>query len=96
MLKAVQAVQAVMDKKWIPEELTSVTFFGENDWWFFFPLIDARTCERCQEFGERREFSGADLRSTFPNLEIENANRIWANVHPNCRCFLIRIFEKEE
>ena len=98
MLKAVQAVQAVLDKKWIPEGEfpPSTTFFSIMDRWQYNAIMDTRVCELCRQYEDFGEFNGAMLRTFFPYLEIVDVGLILAHVHPNCRCYLERVMEKEE
>ena len=97
MLKAVQAVQAVLDKKWIPEELGEWSFFSKFDVWHYISISDSKRCWNCEQF-DGLDFFGDELRSIFPDLKIESANVIAANVHltlwgkETCRCKLVRTF----
>ena len=90
MLRAVQAVQAVMDKKWIPEEFQGITFFGHWDVWLYHAVLDDRTCDLCRHYAEREPILGNYIRAAFPYLEIIDENTINVNIHPNCRCWLER------
>lgn len=95
MLKVVQVVQAVQDKKWIPEGEfpASTTFFSILDLWKYNAIMDTRVCELCRQYEDFEEFNGAMLRTFFPNLEIVSVGLIMANVHPNCRCYLERVIQ---
>lgn len=92
IIQTIRAVKAVIDKSWIPEALQGkATFFSYDDIWQFIPSWDAKQCEECGEFALGIPFmSGAQLRASFPYLEIEDENTIAANVHHNCRCKLFR------
>jgi len=72
-----------------------VTFFSEKDLWRFQAIVDAHTCEQCSRFEEHGEWHGNHLRLSFPFLEIVDENMIQANIHPNCRCYLVRVQEEE-
>jgi hypothetical protein len=96
MLRAIQAVQIVQDKKWIPEELSEWGFFSKLDVWHYISISDTRRCWNCEQF-DGLDFFGDELRSMFPDLTIESANVIAANVHmtlwgkDTCRCKLVRV-----
>lgn len=90
LLKAVKRIQAA-DKRWIPEELTGTRYFSVEDLWIYIPHYDVKLCDECAEFALGIPYiPGSQLRSTFPWLEIKDENTIAANVHPNCRCELVR------
>lgn len=92
MSRIAAAVAAALEaQKRIPGPLRGYGFFGENDWWLFIAVMDNHTCMQCQDYADRGIFNGVDLRRLFPYLEVESENRVWANVHPNCRCFLVRM-----
>ena len=85
------AVRAIIDKSWIPEELSGNRYFSSLDLWIFIPHYDEKLCESCAEFALGIPFiPGNQLRSSFSWLEIKDENTIAANVHLNCRCELIR------
>lgn len=91
IIQVAKAVQAVIDRTWIPEDLKGSRFFSVEDLWIFIPHYDDRLCGECAEFALGIPFiPGAQLRSSFPYMEILDENTIAANVHPNCRCELIR------
>jgi hypothetical protein len=96
-LKIALIAKAVIDKSWIPTELQGNRFFGQEDIWNFIPSWDAKQCDECGEYALGIPFfSGAQIRSAFPYMEVEDENTIAANVHPNCRCKLYRVVEGEE
>lgn len=82
-------MEAVKATQRIPQELRRVTYFSIYDQWDMHMVYDNRTCERC--LPHLGSYSGNDLRITFPFLEIIDENLIYAHVHPNCRCYLMRI-----
>jgi len=100
MLKAIQAVQTVQDRKWIPEGLEELTYFSALDLWYYLGVTDERLCEYC-EVNDGQEMGGDVLRGKFPDLEIVDQNTIYPHVHvtlgwktianDNCRCVLVRI-----
>lgn len=91
MLRAAMATRAVIDASWIPEELRGNRFFSVEDIWTYVSEWGDTTCEACKEFALGVPFfPGNQLRSSFPWLEIEDENTIAANVHPNCKCKLLR------
>jgi hypothetical protein len=67
-----------------------VSYFSEHDWWYFQAISDDRTCWDCNGW-DKTTFTGEELLSVFPYLEIGDENTILAWVHPHCRCILIRI-----
>ena len=94
---AVEAVVALGALKRRPEpERPYLTYFSYEDVWLFQEVIDEKTCEECRRYAEHEEWHGNHLRANFPYLEIEDANTIKANVHPNCRCYLVRLIEEPE
>jgi hypothetical protein len=100
-IKAIEAIEAVIavqeqldweEIKRIPDWLRSQTFFGEFDLWLLQTIepADDRICFGCTVL-DKIVFTGLELRSAFPWLEVIDANTIMAKVHPNCRCKLLRI-----
>jgi hypothetical protein len=92
LIQVTRAVQAVIDASWIPEALRGkAVFFSTNVIWQFIPSWDAKQCPVCGEFALGIPYlSGSQIRRIFPYLTIENEDTINANVHPNCRCQLLR------
>lgn len=72
----------------------TATFFSELDVWLYVEVMDAKVCLVCRRNARWSDmyggFKGDHLRANFPYLEIVDVNTIKANVHPNCRCFLLR------
>jgi len=68
------------------------------DIWLFQEVVDERTCELCRRHAEHEDYHedyhGDRLRGLFPYLEIMDYGTIRANVHPNCRCYLVRLLEE--
>jgi hypothetical protein len=105
MLRAIQAVQVFQDKKWIPKELSTLSYFSVNDLWHYFAVSDERLCEYC-DVNDGLDISGDILRGKFPDLEIIDENTIYPHVHvtlgwktqanDNCRCMLIRVAAPQE
>ena len=94
---AVQAVKAVIDKSWIPEEYRGTSYFGNYDLWEYFELgASTSECEFCKQYSGKT-FTGAQLRQVFPDLEIIGEDDIYPNVHmtlwgkDTCKCQLIRV-----
>lgn len=77
-------------RKQIPIDLEDYTFFGIHDTWVYHAVFDTKLCVLCQAKTVPFTYSGIHLRAEFPDLEIESENRIGANVHINCRCYLQR------
>ena len=67
-----------------------VTYFSVHDTWLFQAVMDNRTCDLCLHYEVANEWRGDQLRTEFPYLEIVDELTIKANVHPNCRCYLMR------
>ena len=97
IVKAVQIVEA-LDKTWKPKEHRQITFFGEFDLWLYVAVYDERLCKNCEAFAMMQVFKGTELQKNFPYLEITDEDKINVNVHPNCRCYLLRVisFERYE
>jgi len=93
VVEAVLVVDALQRK---PEEYGTQTFFGRYDFWIYLPVYDEKLCPKCETHARTLVFRGTELRRTFPYLEIVDENLIMANVHPNCRCELLRITELEQ
>lgn len=75
----------------IPDQWKGVyTFYGRSDWWLYVAIHDDVTCKTCQGWESWEWFPGDALRKYFPYHEISSPNYIKPNVHPNCRCILIR------
>lgn len=87
----VEVVKAVEAKKRKDFPLRpGVTFFSEQDVWLFQEIQDERICIICRTAAIIDQFLGNNLRINFPRLELIDENLIKANVHKNCRCFLVR------
>jgi hypothetical protein len=99
LVQVVKATQRIQN----PRELgPSITFFSEKDIWIFQEVVDTKTCETCRRFALHGEFHGNHLRLNFPDLVILDSMTIGGPepdggglVHPNCRCFLLRLIEEE-
>jgi len=96
MSKLISIVKAVDALKRIPHELRYVTFFSKEDVWVYHFVSDDRICERCRTYGMQEYFAGNELRKEFPDLVIQSTEVLYASVHPNCRCYLTRLFPYEE
>jgi len=95
LISVVEAVKAV-SRIPTPRERVGLTYFSHQDLWLFQEVVDEVTCEDCRRFAEHDEFHGNHLRINFPYLEIMDDSTIAANIHPNCRCFLVRLIYEEE
>ena len=95
LIRAVQIVQVVDAVQRKPEEFKRQSFFGEYDLWLYVAVYDERLCKRCEALAKRQVFRGTELRSLFKDLEIHDEDLIFANVHPHCRCQLLRILSVE-
>jgi hypothetical protein len=90
LIAIVEAVKATRRIKPEHRGEFNATFFSRLDFWTYHAVFDTKLCDRCAEHAKTKMFAGSDLRRIFPNLEIIDVNIIAANVHPNCRCFLMR------
>jgi len=79
-----------------PRELPGLTYFSVHNVWLYQEVSDHKTCQLCRDYAEQNkgEYRGNHLRSIFPYLEILDVGTIKANVHPNCRCLLVRLTEE--
>ena len=97
-VRSTRAVIALGALKRIPEprEMYGLTYFSMKDIWLFetSPSEDPMPCELCRRHEDHGEYHGHHLRLNFPYLEILDVGTIQANVHPNCRCYLIRLTEE--
>jgi hypothetical protein len=88
LISVVKAVDAVKRK---PTEYKRQSFFGKLDLWAYVAVYDEKLCEKCWAFAKQQVFRGSELRGKFPYLEIHDNDLIYVNVHPHCRCYLLRI-----
>jgi len=70
-----------------------LTYFSLFDHWDLQAQWDERLCVWCKRMEQVGIYNGDVLRRWFPYLEILDMNTIAANVHPNCRCLLVRIID---
>ena len=91
-VEVVQIVEAVEEaRKRIPVgQRPGITYFSVYDVWLFQAVQDTKTCSLCNHYETWGEITGNMLRHEFPYLEIMDENTIKANIHPHCRCFLVR------
>lgn len=80
----------------IPEEFRAHSFFGEYDVWRYVPVFDGKLCKKCAYWATNLYFRGKYLRGLFKYLKIVDVNTINVNVHPNCRCILVRVTNWQE
>ena len=80
----------------------AVTYFSIEDVWLFQARSDTKVCPVCLALEDEYEFPGNHLRGRFPYLQILDMNTIGGSgpggtglVHPNCRCYLVRLLEPE-
>ena len=73
-----------------------LTFFSRSDWWVYHAVADDVLCDTCARNFKDYMFNGLNLRDKFPYLIILDENTIIVNVHPNCRCYLTRLYEVKE
>ena len=86
-----RVVHAVGALQRIPQpQRRGVTYYSDRDIWLFQSVFDERRCDVCGMFEDIEEINGGALRNMFPYHEILDENTIAANVHPNCRCYLVR------
>jgi len=92
----VRVISIVKAVQRIPKPRTGITFFSENDVWLYQAVMDTKVCPVCTVAEKIEQFRGNNLRINFPYLEILDVNTIQANVHPNCRCLLVRVIGATE
>ena len=95
IIRAIQIVKTVDAAKRIPRELRRQSFFGAYDLWLYVPVYDEKLCPRCLAYARQQVYRGTQLRAKFPYLEIHDNDMILVNVHPHCRCQLLRIIHFE-
>ena len=93
-VKLVRLVEAVRRIE-LPR-VKGVTYYSVHDVWVYQAVMDTRICPTCSVAERIDEFNGNALRINFPHHKILDVNTIEANVHPNCRCYLIRKIGHEE
>ena len=59
----------------------------------FVAVTDANTCDACLRYDDE-EMTWDTIINTFPYLQKVSDDLILPKVHPNCRCFLARIYEE--
>jgi hypothetical protein len=74
----------------IPDEFRGSSFFGKFDLYQYIAITDDRTCNTCMTY-DRMITPGNYLRAYFPNMDIINDDQILPQIHPNCRCTLLRV-----
>jgi len=80
-------------KQRIPTDITvKVTYYGKKDVWVYHSVYRANRCQDCKDFQDTLLFGGKELITKFPYHTIQDADLIYVNVHPNCRCKLTRLF----
>jgi len=88
----------------IPQpQRSGVTYYSELDTWLFHAIMDTRTCDLCRHYEDMEEIRGDQLRLEFPYHVILDENTIVGPapdgsglVHPNCRCYLTRLLQRED
>lgn len=66
-------------------------FFTEDDKWMFHAVLDYKLCDQCLSFAQTMRYRGDELKDKFPYLEVVSSDKIMANIHNHCRCFLTRM-----
>jgi hypothetical protein len=93
LVNAARTINALRNK---PEEFKAQSFFGQFDYWIYLPIYDERLCEQCEAHARTLYFRGTELRRMFPYLNYYDENTLKANVHPHCRCELLRVTTPEQ
>jgi len=88
LVEIVQAVEAT--KRIKIDAPKAITFFSVNDQWVYTAIYDNVACDLCLSH-EHVTYTGDQLRTLFPYLEIADLDLIYPHVHPNCRCQLERV-----
>ena len=98
-VEAVQTVESAVAVDAVPRiphpQRRAVTYYSVFDHWLFDATLDSRVCELCRACEEIGTFRGDQLRTWFPSHEIVDENTIRANMHPHCRCYLLREITEE-
>ena len=89
-----QLIHVVEAVRRIPQAF-KVTFFGADDIWHFFAVMDDVVCPECEAY-DGHELRGNRIRGLFPYLDVVDVDTIKAEagyglVHPNCRCYMKRM-----
>jgi hypothetical protein len=100
IMAVVEAVRAVHEgaRQRVPDALKrKTTFFTAMDTWFYVGQYDPETqCDYCRGF-DGNFYLGSELRTRFPDLQIESEDLIWVNYHQTlwgkdtCKCYLTRV-----
>ena len=77
-------------KQRIPPEFKRNSFFSAFDLYQYIAITDDRTCQLCMQF-DKMIISGDFIRAYYPELIIISPNQMLPQVHPNCRCTLLRV-----
>lgn len=63
--------------------------------WQFVAIVDERTCEQCLSH-DGMVYSWEEIQQFFPNISSASPDVYNVNMHPNCRCQLVKIAEGVE
>ena len=96
IVKVVRAVEGARQR--VPDRLKrKTTFFTAMDLWFYVGQYDPETqCQYCRAF-DGRFYLGSELRTRFPDLQVESEDLIYVNYHmtlwgvDTCKCYLTRV-----
>jgi hypothetical protein len=77
-------------KKRVPDEYAGTSFFSKLDLYQYIAITDDRTCKKCMTY-DKMVLPGDYIRAYYPDLVIIGQDQILPQVHPNCRCTLLRV-----
>ncbi len=92
-VQAYLALEGAWKRK--PADLAAQTFYGKYDLWFYLAISDDKTCWTC-ELLNGSVLMGIDLRMLFPYNIIVDPDQILPQVHPNCRCTMLRVTDIQD
>lgn len=92
MSELIQVIQAIEAVKAIQTgEATPLDPMGSNTVWVYDALVHSQyTCDECAAYDGTR-FRGDEIDAQFPYHIPVSSVRIFAMVHPNCRCELLLV-----
>ncbi|MEM3617886.1 MAG: phage minor head protein [Candidatus Bathyarchaeia archaeon] len=63
--------------------------------WQYVAVVDERTCEQCLS-NDGMIYSWEEVQQLFPNISPAGPDAYNVNMHPNCRCQLVKVAEGTE
>jgi len=89
VIEIIQATQEAQPR--IPKAY-KITFFSQNDIWFWDAQLDDRICDDCYNIATGTPLIPGDQVRQYLNAysDIIDSDTIQVNHHPGCRCYLRR------